>query len=230
MSSKSSKPIIIITGSKKKSAVGHVGTWCAYAIVFLLGGSPELISENKNIEFDGLILMGGKDIHPSRYGGKIKENYHYYKDRDEMEFSLLKKAIEGEKPVLGICRGAQLINVHFGGDLFFDIRQAFEKTKYPTNLLAQALYRKRIVLKKDSLIAVLANCKYCKSVNSLHTQAVDKLGDGLDISAEEMNGVVQAIEHQKLPILGVQFHPELLFYRSFPIRIFKWLIKKAAGK
>ncbi len=229
MSSKTKKPIIAITGSKKKSFVGHVGACCAYVLVYSLGGAPKPVSEKNDLEFDGLILMGGKDIHPDHYGGKVKENYPYFLDRDELEFSMLQKAVKDKKPVLGICRGAQLVNIHFGGSLFLDVRQVYEKNKYPTNFFAQTFYRKRIVLKKESLISALARCKYCKSVNSLHTQAVDKLGEGLDVTAEEMNGVVQAIEHKELPILGVQFHPELLFYRSFPRSIFKWLIKKAAS-
>lgn len=231
MSLNTGKPTIIITGSRKKSFVGHIGGWCAYLLVMCLGGSPRLISERHNTEeFDGLILMGGKDIHPHRYGGEVKENYNYYLDRDEMEFALLEMAVKQKKPVLGICRGAQLINIYFGGSLFLDVRQVFEKNKYPTNFFAQAFYRKRIVLKKDTLISQLAGYKYSKSVNSLHTQAVDKVGENLKVTAEEMSGVVQVVEHERLPILGVQFHPELLFYRSFPRNIFKWVIKKAAGK
>ncbi len=179
----------------------------------------------QNITFDGLLLNGGTDIFPDLYGGNIKSNYIYDHARDKMELELLSRAEKNNRTVLGICRGAQLINVYRRGTLHFDVKLAYEKAEYPSSLLANIFYRKTMYIQKqDSLIGRTLNSKRCR-VNSIHTQSVDSLGDSLEITGQEKNGVVQAIEDPSRPyFLGVQFHPEYLGYKASFRNLFKKLV------
>ena len=223
--SRARKPLIAISG---RCGI-QPGIYCAYFLVKFLGGIPKIVCyKNPPEKFDGLLLMGGTDVDPTLYKGRVKDNYKYDHERDELELALIKHAIKKEKPVVGICRGAQLLNVSLGGTLHYDVAQAYEEAKYPSSLLAKIFYRKSIYINKESLFYRLANYKTIRNVNSLHTQAVDELGRDLEITAQEKNGVVQVIENKEKRLLGVQFHPELLFYRRFSRRIFEWLIKESA--
>ncbi len=117
-------------------------------------------------------------------------------------------------PVLGICRGAQLINVVRGGTLHVDVSKVYENAKYPTNTLSQMLFRKDINIECGSLLEKMLKTQRI-AVNSMHTQAVDKVGKNLSVSAKEDNGVVQTIEDPDKPFfIGVQFHPEALIHRK----------------
>lgn len=145
------------------------------------------------------------------------------KERDELEFNLLKKVQKKGIPVLGICRGAQLINVHFGGTLFSDISNFYTEVPRVTSVLPR---KKVIVEDKSRLQDILADRVVW--VNALHNQAVDRLGDDLKVVARENNGVVQAIEHKKSHfILGVQWHPEYMPQIQSQRSIFKALIEEA---
>jgi putative glutamine amidotransferase len=136
--------------------------------------------------------------------------------RDRLEWDLLKHAAERKIPVLGICRGCQLINVYFGGSLHQDISNFYVETPHLRTVRA----RKWINVEND--------CQLSKSliasrtrVNSLHRQSVDSLGEGLRITAREPIGIVQAIEHPGYPFMvGVQWHPEFLPFVAGQRRLF----------
>ncbi|MAQ71242.1 MAG: hypothetical protein CL565_03510 [Alphaproteobacteria bacterium] len=219
------RPVIGITGSRQYNRLSR---FYSAAVVYFLGGRPRFILPGDDVpEFEGLIISGGIDVHPDNYDGKEKKYYKYDIARDKLEFSLFKKCQEEGKPVVGICRGAQLINISRGGTLFFDISKMYEKIKYPTNHLGRIFYRKAAYLDTPSLISELAEEKEKLCVNSLHTQAINLLGSNLEITAKENNGVVQVIEDRQKLVLGVQFHPELMPYKKFCRNIFKWLISNA---
>ncbi|MGM0421764.1 MAG: gamma-glutamyl-gamma-aminobutyrate hydrolase family protein [Pseudomonadota bacterium] len=223
------RPVIGITKSVDR---GFISWLCLSFTLRFMGAVPVKLTvahPYQNIDFDGLILSGGTDIFPDWYSGTVKKDYIYDHARDEMEVSLLQKAEHAGKPVLGICRGAQLINIHRKGSLHFDVSKAYEKAEYPNSTLANIFYRKRMYLEgKDSLLYKLLRCKSCR-VNSIHTQSVNRIGQGLVISGHEKNGVVQAIEDQSRPyFLGVQFHPEYLVYQKRFRRIFRQFIDLAA--
>jgi putative glutamine amidotransferase len=197
----------------------------------MAGGDPYVLTP-KNYQallpgMRGFVIAGGTDIHPERYGMQPKEGYHYDLERDAMEAKLIQHAASKDKPLLGICRGAQMINVVHGGNLHFNIALAYEKADYPNGTLARIFFRKAMQVDSESLLYSILQCGNC-SVNSLHTQAVDRLGEGLVITAEEPNGVVQAIEHPgKNYLLGIQFHPEYLQHRAQDRRIFQRLVAEA---
>ncbi|MEX2515556.1 MAG: gamma-glutamyl-gamma-aminobutyrate hydrolase family protein [Gammaproteobacteria bacterium] len=144
--------------------------------------------------------------------------------RDQLETALLQQALDQHKPVLGICRGMQLINVYFGGTLHQDISTFYSESQQIWSVLP----RKSIVIKNDSRLADILQTDRLQ-VNALHRQSIDQLGDGLHTSAWEPNKVVQAIEAiDKSFILGVQWHPEYLPHQPRQLCIFKQFIQEAS--
>lgn len=219
------KPVIAITMPLKKQRLS-----CFFSALFvrMYGGAPIYVTPDddyKSMAFDGLIISGGTDVYPEYYSGNIKQNYRYDHARDQMELFLLQQAEQRGLPVLGICRGAQLMNVHRKGSLHFDVKLAYEKAEYPSSLMANIFYRKAMFIKKtNSLLGRILPVTKTR-VNSIHTQSVDLLGHNLEITGQEQNGVVQAIEDPSKPFfLGVQFHPEYLGYRRRFRHIFKKLV------
>jgi len=144
--------------------------------------------------------------------------------RDELESDLIGRALERRLPVLGICRGAQLINVQLGGSLHADIRDFYMETPQVTTVFP----RKKITLENSSRLAGILEVKECR-VNALHHQAVSALGGGLRIAAREDNAIIQAIEHETLPfVIGEQWHPEYLVTEAVQQRLFRALVAAAS--
>lgn len=129
------------------------------------------------------------------------------RNRDELEFNLLDECVRRDIPVMGICRGAQLINIYFGGTLYQDLKEFYEETPEIRSILP----RKEIVFEPGSHLSEIFSRQSCR-VNALHDQAIDKTGSNIKIVAcEKHTEVVQAIEHEKLDfVIGVQWHPEYL--------------------
>ena len=204
--------------------------WAIRLAIRLAGGRPlRLKPDNPRYDFDidGLIIGGGTDLYPEMYDLDPKPDYSYDHERDEMENRWIRRVEEDNIPILGICRGAQLINVMRGGTLHPDVALAYEEAQYPSGFIAQMIYRKTIEIDKNSRLYDLLQRERIK-VNSLHKQSVDKLGQGLRVTARETNGVIQGIEaDHHCFCLGVQFHPEVLIYRAPFRKIFKALISAA---
>jgi putative glutamine amidotransferase len=143
--------------------------------------------------------------------------------RDALEMRLIGEAVSRRLPVLGICRGAQLMNVHFGGTLHRGLAGFYKEDPETRTILPQ----KRIVLTPGSRLGRLLDDDV-RRVNALHRQAIDRLGRGLRVAARDRNGIVQAIEHEALPfVLGVQWHPEYLPQVPQQRALFKALVAHA---
>lgn len=155
---------------------------------------------------DGLILCGGSDIHPGRYGEEIDGSVDIDLARDEVEFALLEAYIKAGKPILGICRGHQLINVFFGGSLWQDIPEAALHTRKNGRDAAHT-----VNAIPDSVVGRLYGERF--AVNSSHHQALKAVGKGLRVTARWEDSRIEAIEHETLPIIGVQWHPERMCFR-----------------
>ncbi|HLV20367.1 MAG TPA: type 1 glutamine amidotransferase [Polyangiaceae bacterium] len=145
------------------------------------------------------------------------------RDRDQLETALLEHAVARKLPVLGICRGSQLLNVHRGGTLHQDVGSFYVERPNPWTVFPA----KRVRIAEGSRLGALLGRHTCQ-VNSLHRQAVAHLGDGLTAVAAEPNGVVQAIEDSSHPFfVGVQWHPEYMPQRPEQRRLFRELVAAA---
>ena len=198
--------------------------------VKLAGGEPVALTASEphyGEKLDGLLLAGGRDIYPPRYDQPAKREYTYDHNRDAMEEHWFHDATEQNIPVLGICRGAQFINILRGGSLHRDFSKVYEKAEYPNGTIARIFYRKLMFVKQESRIFSILHCTKC-AVNSMHTQSIDALGEGLEVSGQEANGIVQCIEDKNHPwMLGVQFHPEFMLHVRKYRRLFRQLVEQA---
>lgn len=160
-------------------------------------------SEFKVDAYDGLLLPGGGDINPVRYGQENHGSIMIMDALDELQFAILEDFVKRRKPVLGICRGHQVINVYFGGTLIQHLSTAFRHSRK----LDEPDKVHCCIAKADSWLAKLYGTRF--SHNSAHHQAVDRLGEGLvtDSCCLE-DGTVEAMHHSILPIYSVQWHPE----------------------
>ena len=156
--------------------------------------------------YDGLLLCGGNDIDPKRYGEEINGAVNIDYERDEAEFALLKAYVEAGKPVFGICRGYQLMNAFFGGTLYQHLPET-DKHRSADSKYDLAHEVKAI---PGSVLANLYGESF--TVNTSHHQAVKVLGDGLRATAFWNDRYIEAFEHSSLPILGVQWHPERMCF------------------
>lgn len=146
--------------------------------------------------------------------------------RDELEAKLIKKMLEEGKPLLGICRGAQLINVILGGSLYQDLTNHYDETPEIRTILP----RRTIYLKSGSILQTIFRSSILR-VNALHRQAVHKVGRDLWVTARDRNGIIQAIEKKDRPfVIGVQWHPEYLPQSQRQRELFRVLVRHAQGK
>jgi len=162
-------------------------------------------------DVDGLIIGGGNDIDPAIYGGDVSAGRSVDPARDEYELEALSFADRNALPVLGICRGAQLINVNAGGSLVGDLRERRVHTSNSGTLLP----RKRVRVTAGSRLASYLGGDTTR-VNSLHHQAIDRLGRNLVVSALDRDDIVQGIELRQ--DTHFQFFTQILHFRdNFPI-------------
>lgn len=200
--------------------------WCIALAVRLAGGLPRRISVRDPAPgetFDGLIVSGGDDIGPDLYGGEEMPRARIDHERDALEVRWLRWALDRGVPVLGICRGAQLLNAVRGGSLLQDITSLRRRTSNRASLLP----RKRVTVNAESRLATLLG-RESLGVNSLHHQAIDRPGDGLRIVAHDADEICQAIESEvERTALGVQWHPEYLLYLPAHFGLFRALVAKA---
>ena len=162
-----------------------------------VGGTLQFGGSAKNCDL--LILPGGGDMEPWRYGTNNCGAYNLDPARDAVELELLSYFVQTEKPVLGICRGLQVINVFFGGTLIQDI---------PGHSTIDGIDRCHMVRTEDWSLRRLWGDTMI--VNSAHHQAIDRVGRGLKVIQRAPDGIVEAIRHEKLPVWAVQWHPERL--------------------
>ena len=171
---------------------------------------------------DALMLTGGGDVDPQRYGQPVTSDkvYGIEQNRDRIELALLEEALRQERKVLAICRGIQLVNVYFGGTLIQDLESDGKQSHSLTE--QEYEYAHAISIVQDSQLDRLIPS--VTQANSLHHQAVDRPGDGLEVTAVADDGVVEAMEWPGL--IAVQWHPErLIDFDPIQLKLFEWLVR-----
>jgi len=161
---------------------------------------------------DGVLFTGGGDISPKLYGAEPEETVRGVREsRDVFELALARKAHGRRIPVLAICRGLQVVNVAFGGTLVQDLPTHADVHDH--DIIGERVYEAHLDLTVDegSRLAGIVGAGP-QHINSIHHQAVDRLGDGLSVTARAADGTIEAIEHDdsSWPLIAVQWHPEFL--------------------
>jgi putative glutamine amidotransferase len=236
-------PLVALTGPSRRAGA----TWpaavrdepvdlffSAYArAVAAAGGLPVLVPraappEELTARVDAVVLAGGEDLDPQGYDGvPHPEATGHDPERDAHELALLRWARRRGLPVLGICRGAQLIAVASGGRLVPHLEGPLGQVHTAIHVPARSAEapRHRITTNPGSLVRELMGPS--SMVNSLHHQAVEAVGTGFRISARADDGTVEAIESTDGSVLGVQWHPELA---SDAGAVFAWLVAQAVTR
>ena len=201
--------------------------------VYKSGGVPIVLPILKDIStireqvklLDGLILSGGRDVDPQFYGEEPLEKLQaIFPERDVHELALIKFAVELKKPILAICRGLQIMNVAFDGTLYQDISYIPGDHIKHNQIGCPYQATHSVKIDKKSVLFKMADKLEIERVNSFHHQAIKDLSKDFKVVAVAPDGVIEAIEykHKDTFILGVQFHPEMMYDKStFARAIFK---------
>jgi putative glutamine amidotransferase len=198
--------------------------------VAVAGGLAVELTRDANVEgiiehLDGLVLSGGADLDPALYGQEPEENLQSLEpDRDEWEMALLQAARDRDIPVLAICRGFQLVNVAFGGTLIQHV-ELDQGSGHPQWDVDGHTATHEVNVEPNTVAASLFPSSW--SVNSLHHQTVENVGEGLTVSASAPDGVVEALETPEGNLLAVQWHPELM---AAPDPTFVWLVRRSSER
>ncbi|MDD4495718.1 MAG: gamma-glutamyl-gamma-aminobutyrate hydrolase family protein, partial [Eubacteriales bacterium] len=161
-------------------------------------------------KIDGLYATGGHDIDPTLFGEEPHPGLGtVIPARDQSEIKLIKKMMEMKKPILGVCRGGQILNIASGGDMYQDINSQIDKQLLQHRQKAPVEHMSHYVhVEKDSLLYRITGEEKFK-INSYHHQANRNVSKGFQVSGKASDGIVEAIESKELPfVLGLQWHPE----------------------
>ena len=160
------------------------------------------------IKCDGLLLPGGGDIDPVYYGEEMNGSDEPDRELDKAQRDILDAFVKAKKPILGICRGMQLINIYFGGSLHQDLVTRDTHTRKNDN---DSIHSVKSV-EEGNLFEKFYGKTF--NINSAHHQGTKKLGKGLKEVLRYEDGVCEAVIHEELPIIATQFHPERMSYKQ----------------
>ncbi|MGH9395903.1 MAG: gamma-glutamyl-gamma-aminobutyrate hydrolase family protein [Terriglobia bacterium] len=234
---------IALSVSEKEKEKGSTSPY--FQAMIEAGSRPEdlrLISSSdagqlRAEDFDGILFAGGEDVDPAFYDEVTKyPSVHVSRDRDLLEFDFLDRARRAHLPVLGICRGAQMINVKFGGALYQDLKSDWA----PEDGVTAAVEHKQagdrtglthsVTLTDPESRLAQAICGSCR-VNSMHHQGIRRVGRGLRVAARSEDGLVEAVEAgDDAFLLAVQWHPEELRNRAEHRKIFEMFVAECRAQ
>ena len=230
------RPLIGITCGAVSTEPAKYGQNQAYIrAVDEAGGTPLLVPPMSEEaargllgRIDGILFTGGPDVDPARYGQANQGSQEPDPGRDETELVLARAAAAEGMPILGICRGQQLINVAFNGTLVQDMgghsqKEAGHARDETTHSVS--------ILDAESALARIAGESSEIPVNSFHHQVIDRLGEGLKVTARSAeDGYIEAIESADGSIVAVQCHPEHLTELPWARELFRELVERASRK
>lgn len=231
------KPIIGITGNfmAKAGPRGSYGIGGDYIkSIRMAGGCPVILSVTNDPELitqyidsiDGFLCPGGADVAPHLYGEDPVRGMSYFNmDQDVFEMQMIKGCVAAKKPVFGVCRGMQVINVAFGGNMIQDIASQTQSVQaHAGSMDARDEPFHWVDLKEGSVIRQLMGSDKIMT-NSFHHQAVKDIARGFTVTGTAADGIVEAMECMDKKILAVQFHPENLAQRFEDfVNLFRWLV------
>lgn len=201
--------------------------------VFEAGAVPMILYPNWDLKFvreqlsavDGLLLTGGDDLDPALYGEEPEKVKELNPFRDYFEWELVRLAHEMKKPIFGICRGLQLLNVYFGGTLWQDLEGQAKIKHVQDSCPDYPIHSVDIV---PGSFLEKATGRTTIRVNSYHHQAVRAVAPGFEVAAKAKDGIIEAIERKgEVFCAAVQWHPELLSrHREEAKNIFKYFISR----
>ncbi|NDW09116.1 membrane dipeptidase [Dysgonomonas sp. 520] len=231
------KPLIGLSASNSRGASRLSGAYTE--AVIKAGGIPIIVPVTTDTEsmlevvkmLDGLILTGGGDVHPSFYKEKPMANVLDLDSlRDDYELKLLRLASNRNVPILGICRGEQLINVAFGGTLYQDIPSQMKTEIVHKQTEARSEATHSVIVADSSKLAEVLGRSGEFQVNTFHHQAVKDIAPGFKVTAVSSDGVIEAIEsYPNRSILAIQWHPEAMAVEGNKdmLRIFNFFVTEA---
>ncbi len=218
-------PMIGVSGSIEKDESKQIIVRDYFTAILASGGVPVLLSMDMQSDqiqtcmqhLDGVLLAGGNDVAPVRYNEMPKHQLGPVDPlRDEFEVRLIEACYRLKMPLLGICRGVQMMNIAMGGTLYQDLPTDYKrdggKAGMQHNQTCQARYASHTVyIDRDSMLYQILG-ETTVDVNSFHHQAVQRVPSLLRICAAAPDGIVEAIENAAHPFfLGVQWHPERMY-------------------
>ena len=230
-------PVIGISGNFREGDCTLAQAY--YMSVVEAGGTPVVIpsyDDDKALvslldTLDGIVLSGGADIDPDYLGEEPLDCISINPRRDRQELTLVRLAVERQIPVLGICRGIQVLTAALGGKLYQDIKIQHDRPSIEhSQTIARGLPSHEVKLEKDSLLYGFFG-KETLAVNSFHHQAVKEVPAGFRVTASAPDGIIEGMESTAFrPIMGVQWHPEcfLLENDRTMLPIFEWLVEQAS--
>ena len=230
-------PVIGISGNFREGDCTLAQAY--YMSVVEAGGTPVVIPSYDNERalvslmdtLDGIIFSGGADIDPDYLGQEPLDCISVNPRRDAQELMLVRLAADRQIPMLGICRGIQILAAALGGKLYQDIKTQHNRPCIEhSQTIARGLPSHEVKLEKDSILYSLFG-KENLAVNSFHHQAVSEVPDGFRITAVAPDGIIEGMESTTFrPIMGVQWHPECFLMENdrTMMPIFHWLTEKAA--
>lgn len=230
-------PLIGLTGNYSEGNCALAEGY--YQSILKAGGIPIILPPYDHPDgliqtldrIDGLVLTGGGDINPLFLGEEpVRELHSINPKRDRQELLLTKLAADRQVPILGICRGIQILNAAFEGELYQDIHSQMKGTRIKHSQDLDRSYASHTVhIEADSLLYRLFGTETL-AVNSFHHQAVKSPAPGFRVCARSTDGVIEAIESTEYKsILGVQWHPECFILNNDEcmMPIFHWLVQEA---
>jgi len=173
-----------------------------------------MVKEYINV-IDGLLLSGGMDLDPLSWGEEPLPGLRGIDpERDLFELTLVKEAINNGKPVLGICKGCQLLNIATGGTLYQDLSSRDKESLQHEQKAPRWYPTHNIIIEKDSLLYSILGREKIR-VNSFHHQAIKEVGPDFKIVAISSDGVIESVEKKNGSfVLGVQWHPEAMWQQD----------------
>lgn len=199
----------------------------------MLPNLPALLADREwTIRFDGLLLTGGRDVDPARYGEPVATaTLELDPRRDDAELAAIPAALAAGLPVLAICRGIQVLNVALGGTLIQDLPEQAPSQVWHRQQAPRHEATHEIVMMRGSKLEAACGPSPI-AVNSFHHQAVRELGEGLRVTARASDGVVEALELDGAGwVVGVQYHPEhLVGHEVHALRLFEAFVQVASDR